>query len=70
MAYRDRLIQVKAKSEMRFAELIGEPITFDQAIEKAKEKLAGIEKLAEKEQNETVIDLSTGKRYKRNQLHS
>jgi len=53
-----KLIEVKAKSEMRFQEAVGQPITYEEAIKIATKKIQ--ESLAEA-QNETWIDITTGK---------
>lgn len=68
MSYFDRLVNVRTKTFYDFHERIGKPITMEEASKKAHEDVVRMHKLAAKEKNETVIDVTTGKTYKRSEL--
>jgi hypothetical protein len=70
MTHTEKLMKIFVERELRFAELIGKPITEEQAIEKAADHYARMEVYAEMERNETVVDVFTGKTCKRKDLHS
>lgn len=59
MSHTQRIIEVQAKSRMRFQEIIGKPITWEQAVKEETEKHM---KSLEQVQNETWVDITTGKK--------
>ena len=54
----DKIIKLKAQSLVEFHEVIGKPITFEEAYEQEKARLT---KALEREKNEVFIDITTGK---------
>lgn len=54
-----KLIEVKAKSAMRFQAALGKPITQEEAIELATKE---VNQMLNQEQNKTWVDITTGKR--------
>ena len=69
MNYFDKLVKVRTQSFLDFHERINKPITLEEAEQKAREDVIKMHKDLVKEQNEIVVDVTTGKTYKRNQLH-
>lgn len=69
MNYFDKLVQVRTQSTYDYYQRINKPITWEKAEQEAKEDVVRMHQDAIKEQNETVVDVTTGKTYKRNQLH-
>jgi len=61
MTHRQIIIQVQAKSRMRFQEIIGKPITWEEAIKEETEKHMKSLKAVE---NEKWVDISTGQTIK------
>lgn len=54
-----KLIEVKAKSAMRFQAALGKPITLEQATELATKE---VNEMLKQDQRETWVDITTGKR--------
>ncbi len=70
MNYFDKLVLVRTQSTFDFYQRINKPITFKKAEQKAREDVIRMHQDAVAEQNETVVDVTTGKTYKRKDLHS
>jgi len=69
MNYFDKLVKVRTQTTFDYYQRIDEPITWDEAEQKAKEDVIRMHQYAIKEQNETVVDVTTGRTYKRSELH-
>lgn len=59
MSHAEKIIEVKAKSTMRFQEILGKPISYEEAVRLATKEY---EESLQDAQNEVWVDITTGKR--------